>query len=596
MNPLCEGSGWRPTQARNADGEDEVVDIIELSLCCRSTPSDDPRGTAAETAVGQRCSSDHDDDDNKSAITADDATAVVNNNEEGETSSSQRNNNNKGRSYFFLAMVGFSLTGMAIAAFGGLAGGKVGLMLPSAVFDMAVYAAVDISTMIDDDSLQEQQSSGIIKRGLTWFALGLLTGTVNTMGYITTEWDRLNTNWQPHAILCTTAYNAIRMFIFVVMKIHHDRRRTVMKWMVVLYGTEMLTGIGRRTPYAIIYQAGSVLSVLVLLVGGYVVIMKIDNNAKQSDVFHGYRYLVGAFLCYIQWITLRITSWSFLPVYGISAALMLLQKIALKVIIPIGKRAFGDDNEKKRWSFIMPAVLLALELGPCLLLIRSDVRKLEFWLLLIMQETNSLLKNTGWFDAIYINLRELLGRPVKEDVRNAMEERRAVIAPCDNIGEIISPIVVLVAIGLESAFDGLPGLDRAPFLASKDRGILGAWRMEDINLGLQQSRGDAAIVLIVVLVVRVIFCVLEIRVRAWRKRDAPTTRSASSGVGRSDTEIGAPTAKKRRASMAVLYDRIAQSRDDAVHMQYMAGTLFALQPILFVVYAAILGQRISSAA
>ena len=43
--------------------------------------------------------------------------------------------------------------------------------------------------------------------------------------------------------------------------------------------------------------------------------------------------------------------------------------------------------------------------------------------------------------------------------------------------------------------------------------------------------------------------------------------------------------------MAVLYHRVVHSDDDAtVHMKYLAGAVFALQPALFVEYAAWFGK------
>ena len=54
-----------------------------------------------------------------------------------------------------------------------------------------------------------------------------------------------------------------------------------------------------------------------------------------------------------------------------------------------------------------------------------------------------------------------LRRPVSEEKIKEMNERREVIAPCDNLGEILSPVVILAALTLEGVFDRLP-IGRAP--------------------------------------------------------------------------------------------------------------------------------------
>ena len=211
--------------------------------------------------------------------------------------------------------------------------------------------------------------------------------------------------------------------------------------------------------------------------------------------------------------------------------------------------------------------MLALELGPCLLLLGSDMATLEFWLLLVFQETNSVMKNTGKYHEVYVVVCASLRRPVSEDKIKEMNERREVIAPCDNLGEILSPLVILAALTLEGMFGLLP-IGWAPYLAASDEGILCGWRH-------RRFQGEAPIMIIVVLAVRVAFCYIEVAVRARQRRR---------------TETGAVAARGRRPSTAVLYDRVVRSRDAPVHMQCAAGGLLALQPLLFVCYAAAVGK------
>ena len=261
--------------------------------------------------------------------------------------------------------------------------------------------------------------------------------------------------------------------------------------------------------------------------------------------------------------------------FVISAALMLFQKMVLKVIIPALKLCFGDDH-RKMWSYAVPAMVLGLELGPCLLLLGSDMTTVGFGGLILMQEANSVLKNTGKFAELYVAARALLRRPIDEESLKLMEEQRSTIAPCDNIGEVVSPIVIMIAIGLESLFDSLP-IERAPYFA--DKGVLGGWRN-------QRFSGEAPAMLIIVFLVRVAFCWIEMKVRDRQRPNETANADLQTPPG---TTAGG--AKKRRSSMAILYHRIVRSDDAPVHMQYMAGALFALQLIIFVDYAAGIGKR-----
>ena len=108
--------------------------------------------------------------------------------------------------------------------------------------------------------------------------------------------------------------------------------------------------------------------------------------------------------------------------------------------------------------------------------------------------------------------------------------------------------------------------------------------------------------LTIVFVVRVVFCWIEVKARAHQRRNKEDThRSGVEAVLRSpqpDGDISGENkrsnvtkTKARRSSMAVLYQRIVSSDDAPVHMQYLAGAAFALQPILFVILAAQYGKR-----
>ena len=267
---------------------------------------------------------------------------------------------------------------------------------------------------------------------------------------------------------------------------------------------------------------------------------------------------------------------------------MTFQIAVLSVMIPALKRYFGDD-QRNLWSYAVPASVLGLELAPCLLIpLRSDMATLEFWGQFLMQEVNSVAKKYRQINSdIYVAVRAWLGRAVDGETLKLMDEKRSTIAPCDNLGKITSPVVLMATIGLESAIDSLPS-EQAPYFATN--GILGGWRNK-------KNRGEAPAMLVIIFCIRIEFCWVEIEVRA-RQRIISTARTATQngaddGNNRSRETESSAGYKSRRSSMAVLYDRVVRSDDAHVHMQYLAGALFLLQPILFVLDAVALVREIS---
>ena len=291
----------------------------------------------------------------------------------------------------------------------------------------------------------------------------------------------------------------------------------------------------------------------------------------------------------IQLNTLFITSLKdSLNLFVVSGVLMVWQKVILKIIIPVSKKCFGED-QRKLWSYTVPAFMLALELGPCLLLLGEDFTGWKFWALLMWQELNSVAKNTGKYDELYVAVMATLGRPVSDETLKLMEEKRSTLAPCDNIGEIVSPIVILVALVLEGLFDVLP-IDRAPYFADANEGILGGWRA-------RRFRGEAPMMMIIVLAVRLVFCWIELVIRARQRRnnDTGNNNNATAELSNVDVAISAERAlgaSSRRSSMAVLYNRIVRREEAPVEVKYMAGYTFAIQAVLFVSIAAAFGKGV----
>ena len=281
-----------------------------------------------------------------------------------------------------------------------------------------------------------------------------------------------------------------------MFRAHRDRHPNVMIWLVILYSADALKSFGACSPYLLLVVLGSALWTLTLTVGLYVVVIKMDNKAERKDVQNGYKFLTGFAMSGIQYFVLFITRFeSSLNVFAVSSAHMIFRFVVLKVMVPNLKLCFGND-ERKLWTYCLPALLLALELGPCLLLLGSNMKTIEFWALLIFQELNSVAKNTGKYAELYLVVRARLRRPVGGETIKLMEERRKCIVPCDNIGEIASPVVLALALGLESLFDGL-AIGRAPYFAKT--GTMGAWRN-------QRFRGEALAMMTTVFAVRLVFC------------------------------------------------------------------------------------------
>lgn len=255
--------------------------------------------------------------------------------------------------------------------------------------------------------------------------------------------------------------------------------------------------------------------------------------------------------------------------------------VVLEIILPVFKRGIGED-ERKLWAYAVPAIILANELAQCLLFLGSGISDREFWSLLVLQELNSVLRNIGKYDDWFVWTCEQINRPIDAKTCHQYRERRAVFAPSENLGEIVSPVLIIITLGLESVYDALPILERAPNVA--ESGILDAWRASRAG-GQRQSRGETVLMLFIVLLIRCFFCELELKIRARERRRRENSRDQS----RDKKEDGSDTEPivKREATLVILFRRIARPPDrDARDLEYLACSLVSLQSILFVAVAA----------
>ena len=526
-------------------------------------------------------------------------------NEEEDTSSS----NMLSTWRFFFGALAATLTGMTAATFSALGGGKVGLILVRDVFTMTNPGIVDVTLMAGEHatSITEQSNTApslsldtrMIKRSICWIGIGVALGVNNALWYITFQPACSGVKWQPKPILSMIFNSFIHIWLTgrTMMQAHRDISPKLWRWWVCIMSALALGGIGRSSPYPFISWIGDGLVFLISTFALYVVVNRLDLKVEREHVRNGYKLLVASASMFISYQTLNFASRDLRYLTINSVLIMLWQKAVFSVIIPACKKCFGDDD-RKLWSYAVPALIFGLELGQCSLFLRSELGA-EFTLLLMVQEANSVAKNTGMYDAFEAFVRGRIGRPINEITRKRMEEKRAILAPCDNIGEILSPVVLIVVISLEALFGKL-GIERAPFLAYT--GILGQWRRT--GEGQSRSVGETPSMLAIVLIVRIVFCWIELKVRRHQSRshhlDDLTISSSADGAPQNTDGVGEDTdgntsprtgaaTRRRRSSINVLYARIVHSRES--HMRYLAVGLFCLQPIILVCVAAALGKK-----
>ena len=477
------------------------------------------------------------------------------------------------------------LAGMGMSTFVVLAGGKLCLFMLKDVCRAIVFGIVDIVVIIDDNHLDIGQArappshpqSKVIMRGLCWIAIGVIRGTLLVLRYITFDRKREGIAWQPQPLLCTLSMFLvvdIWLISVVMMRAHRDRRRNAFKFWVCMISGEASRWIGMFSPFPVILMIAKWFQIFVSTFGLYYLVSFKDRRVERSDVKNGYKVLVGCGGSMIPFATLALSSAS-LPggVLTNSGILTVFNHVCLLVVIPMVKLCFGAD-ERKLWSYFLPAFMLSVELGPCLLFLRSSITSWDFWALLCLQEMNSVIKNTGQYIELYVFLSTRLGRSVSQYTRDMIEERRSTIAPCDNLGEMASPVVIFMVMMCEWVFDGIPGLNRAPYVDKEGIwGVLGGRRH-------QLRRDESVVMLFIVLMVRLVFCYCEMSIRN-RQRRKKATRDCFD-----DDHVLA--IDRERSSMVVLYNRIFH---DTSHMQCFAFAAFALQPVFFIVSAARLGKE-----
>ena len=326
---------------------------------------------------------------------------------------------------------------MAIGVFAFLALGKTSFILQD-FFETAGFAAVDLATTIYNElpltAAPSASESNIQPKSPNAQRVGSPSGYCEALPgrFITSHSSRVMLvpfgSWSRCATI--NEYHFFQPFLIagVMPQAHRDRRPTIFVWYCASMSCGVLGIFGVNSPnLRWVYMLGGYLQLLIGTVGIYFVVMHVEKKAEQCDVAHGYTFMVGNCMGVIQDFTLWITSLKQgLNVYVVSCALMGFQKIYLKLFVPMCKKCLGDDDDRRLWSYPIPAMMLALELRPCLLLLSEDITSWKFWGLLMWQELNSVAKNTGTYGDLYVVVRSRLGRPVNDEAHKLMEELRAI--------------------------------------------------------------------------------------------------------------------------------------------------------------------------
>ena len=286
-----------------------------------------------------------------------------------------------------------SLVGMGATVGLLIAGGVTALYMLFSILETLTYAVIDVAVIVNDKTEEgDPPTSAIIrdliaKRGLCWLAIGVVQGPSIVLWYV--WYDPNSTVWQPEPMAWALVWYGCHLFIiFGVMKVHYDRRQNGLKWLVAVYCSQTLRDVGLCSPYVFIATLGRACYVISYLPGTYFLVFVCDNKAERIHVKNTYKMGICIIAFGVLYISLQIAC-APLTVVGRSMVHVAFHFVAVKALIPVSKLGFGD-NERQNWSYIVPAVLLGLELGPCVMFIRSAFDDTSFWLLLFIQELNSV--------------------------------------------------------------------------------------------------------------------------------------------------------------------------------------------------------------
>ena len=587
-------------------GDDCVEDLVQKN---EEPASDLEKDTSRKSSVGKAVA--------QVAPIGSIAKAVVNDYEADQTNQSSPMGTPReivDSAYPLAASLIATLVLMCFIIFLALVGGKAGVfMSQSLIADIAAWVIIDVFSLAQEFDVAKPNSSSllqqVLRRCVGWLVIGAIRGGLQTVYSTTLVRSIEQDSWQPLPLVCVFVQHVIldrHLIAGVMMKASQDMHPSIWRWNILFTIGSTLQRGGLCTPYNVITRCGRYMVIATVTLGVAIMVKVVDRKSQHNDVKFGYRWLIGLgaantlyFAIYIASTQFSTLPRSFVPIFKASV-LVLFQFVIVRVIIPANKLAFGD-TANKLWSYSIPAYMVTLEIGNTLLFLGTRLQDPEFWVLLALQEINSLLKNTGVYLWLFVSGRKTFGLDTSHKSIGLMEERRSVIAPCDNMGELVSPVSIMLVIAFESLFSAT-GIRPAPFLARTH--IMDAWRARGSNTMV--TRSETSLVLLFVLLIRFIFCWVEVALRNNNYfRGAITGGSISQSISHIEdrtsirvTVRGAPPRlQSRRSSAMVLYDRIMRASDASEdeegrvqHMKRMALGLLLMQPLALIFHSATLGQ------
>ena len=299
---------------------------------------------------------------------------------------------------------------MCAVTFGALATGKMGFNLIVCIIEVGIYAIVDVALLedtaekklslastsaSDDDGFWAGQlHRQLVKRKAFWLCIALLRGVILGQEYVTFSFKRAG-RWQLTPLfLGTTRLIVVEIWLIaiVMMRIHRDEKQNVMRWLAPSFFSNALSWGPDCTPapWWVTY-IGSRVYLGFFTFGIYYLVKVVDRHSDRSEVQRGYSLLCGLVGFGTPYLTLKLAQADLWHSFINSVALIGFQRLCVFLVVPMAKNAFGNDD-RKLWTYYIPAFTLGLEIGPCILLLGSNISNYEFWGLMFIQECNSV----GW--------------------------------------------------------------------------------------------------------------------------------------------------------------------------------------------------------
>ena len=329
-----------------------------------------------------------------------------------------------------------SVFSMVAITFIVLVGGKVGFTLADTSVHTSVYAIVHLASIANDPIASDRVKLG--RRAVQWMGVVLARAIMQFTFFSTFDERTTFQTWQWVPISMSLIWYCVDIFVIggSMMHVHRDRRPAIWRWWVFACVSGFCMEVGKSTPHRLIGTLGALSFVFAAIVALPYIIMFKDRDASREDTKRGYVLIAGACIGYAVNFMLKIATAPFpasvsqFETIIKSIVQMITSFFALRLMIPVMKNAFGNDT-RKLWSFIIPACVIALEIGQVAIFLGSSVTEWQFWALTGLHEVNSFMRNTGVYLSLFVRIRKVAGQPVSERELQTMEERRSILAPCD---------------------------------------------------------------------------------------------------------------------------------------------------------------------